>query len=53
MTEWFVVSKLTNQIVNCVMSPIEPKNNFGEDYYLTSEPILEQLNSYQYYNERP
>jgi hypothetical protein len=53
MIEYFIIDNRTNKIVNCVTSSIEPKNMFGEDYYLTSEPTLEQLSNYQYYNERP
>jgi hypothetical protein len=54
MTEWYVVSKATKQIVNCITtSKPNPTNPDPEKYDLTRTPSQQQLNSYRYYWERP
>lgn len=54
MSEWYVINKKTNEIVNCVVvvGNIPPSYLYDDNYLVTTTPSLRQLENYKYYNER-
>lgn len=58
-TEWYVVDKRTNEIINCITTsgprPDDALTRFvnGEHLRLDANPPLSMLERYQYWNERP
>jgi hypothetical protein len=61
MTEWYVIRKNSNTIINCITTKENDPDKLLErfpqwppnDYRLDSNPPLSMLEKYRYWNERP
>ena len=65
MTEWYVIHRESNRIVNCITThendPTKITDSFSrlfprwelDDYRIDSNPPLSMLEKYRYWNERP
>jgi hypothetical protein len=58
MTEWYVIDRRTNEIINCITTdgprmPSVERFTEAEFLYLDPHPPMHMLQRYRYWNERP